>query len=111
MLKLLTTWWMIAILLACFVFSIFALFPVPMFDGVFYYNNDLVHFQQDSKVALSYFFGVGIESEIKNTIIPSFKLKPVGIALMILIHLGFPLLIGLRIKYSRERKKLDESEH
>ncbi|MNE96406.1 hypothetical protein D3C80_1946070 [compost metagenome] len=81
-----------------------------MYDGIFHYDKGLVHFQLDSKVALSYYFGFGLSSASSNGIIPSsYELKPLGYVLFILIHIGLPALVAIRFKMSNARKNLDSS--
>ena len=86
-----------------FVLCIFV--PIPMYDGIFHYDYELVHIQTEGKVALSYYFGIGLDKTLANGIFPSkFELKPIGYALFVLIHVGLPALIAIRVKMSNARK-------
>jgi len=79
--------------------------PIPMYDGIFHYDHELVHIETEGKVALSYYFGVGLERIRANGILPSkIELKPIGYALFVLIHVGLPALVGIRFKMSNARK-------
>lgn len=79
--------------------------PIPMYDGIFHYDHELVHIETDGKVALSYYFGIGLDKTLANGIFPSkIELKPIGYALFILIHIGLPALIAIRFKMSNARK-------
>lgn len=107
--NILLSWWMIAVYVALFLFILLAFVRIPIYDGVFFYDHDLVHFTNESKVALSYFFGNGLEKEMKNGILPShFELKPIGVALLVVIHFGLPILVGLRVKFGRAKKSIHE---
>ncbi len=79
--------------------------PIPMYDGIFHYDHELVHIQTEGKAALSYYFGVGLERTRSNGLLPSkIELKPIGYALFVLIHIGLPALIAIRVKMSNARK-------
>lgn len=78
--------------------------PIPMYDGIIHYDHDLVHFQMESKIALSYFFGFGLDRALVKGVFPtSFELKPIGYVLFILIHIGLPALVAIRFKMSNAR--------
>lgn len=99
-------------LIGLFLLTLCIFVPIPMYDGIFYYDHELVHIQTESKVALSYYFGFGLNKTIANGIFPTrFELKPIGYALFILIHVGLPFLIGLRFKMSNERKKIENASN
>ncbi len=84
--------------------------PIPMYDGIFHYDHELVHIETESKVALSYYFGFGLNKTMANGIFPTrFELKPMGYALFILIHVGLPALIAIRFKMSNARKEIENS--
>nr|WP_294859505.1 hypothetical protein [uncultured Fluviicola sp.] len=86
--------------------------PIPMYDGIFHYDYELVHFQVESKVALSYYFGFGLDRTIANGKLPSeFELKPIGYVLFFLIHIGLPSLIAIRLKMGNARKKIENSSN
>lgn len=77
---------------------------IPIYDGIFYYDEGLVHFQLESKVALSYYFGIGLDKAATNGVLPSrIELKPIGYALFVLIHIGLPALIAIRVRMSNAR--------
>ena len=84
--------------------------PVPMYDGIFHYDHKLVHIETDGKVALSYYFAIGLERVRTNGILPSkIELKPIGYALFILIHIGLPALLTIRFRMSNARRKIESS--
>lgn len=86
--------------------------PIPMYDGIFYYDHGLVHFQVESKVALSYYFGFGLNKTLANGVLPTrIELKPIGYALFILIHIGLPALVAIRFKMSNARNKIENSSN
>ncbi len=86
--------------------------PIPIYDGIFYYDQELVHFQVESKVALSYYFGFGLDKTLTNGVLPThFELKPIGYALFVLIHIGLPALVGIRFKMSNARKEIENSSN
>jgi hypothetical protein len=86
--------------------------PVPMYDGIIHYDHELVHFETEANIALSYYFGFGLEKTISNGLVPvRFELKPIGYVLFILIHVGLPTLIAIRIKMSNARKQLEKASN
>lgn len=96
---------LIGILVAVLLFVVCLFIRIPMYDGVFYYDNALVHFQLESKIALSYFMGIGLDKTLVNGVAPThFELKPIGYVLFALIHVGLPALIVIRFKLSNARK-------
>lgn len=103
---------LLGVLVGLFLLILCALVPIPMYDGIFHYDQGLVHFQLESKIALSYYFGPGTNGTAVNGTLPShFELKPLGYVLFALIHIGLPVLIAIRFKMSNARKKLDASSH
>ena len=83
---------------------------IPMYDGILHYDEGLVHYQLESKVALSYYFGIGLEKASTNGLLPSrIELKPIGYVLFGLIHIGLPVLVAIRFKMSNTRKSLAET--
>lgn len=101
---------LLGILIGLFLLILCIFVPIPMYDGIFHYDQGLVHFQLDSKVALSYYFGFGLDNASSNGIIPSsYELKPLGYVLFIMIHIGLPALVAIRFKMSNARKNLDSS--
>lgn len=84
--------------------------PIPMYDGIFYYDQELVHFQVESKVALSYYFGFGLDKTVTNGVLPTrFEMKPMGYVLFVLIHVGLPALVAIRFKMSNARNAYAEA--
>jgi len=84
--------------------------PIPMYDGILHYDHELVHFQVESKVALSYYFGFGLQRVSANGVLPtSIELKPIGYALFILIHVGLPALVAIRFRMSNARNVYTET--
>lgn len=100
--------WFTAAIVGLFLFGISVFVRIPLFDGVLIYDQQLVHIESDAKIALSYFFGNGLHSEMKNGIVPAdFHLKPIGWALVFIVHVGLPILIGLRLKFGKARKEFE----
>lgn len=82
--------------------------PIPMYDGILHYDHELVHIQTEGKVALSYYFGNGLERTRANGILPTqIELKPIGYVLFVLIHVGLPALVAIRFRMSNEKKKIE----
>lgn len=87
-----------------------AFVPIPMYNGILHYDHELVHIQTESNIALSYYFGIGLERTRANGILPTrFELKPIGYVLLVLIHVGLPALIAIRFKMSNARKAYTET--
>jgi hypothetical protein len=79
---------------------------VPMYDAVFNYKRELVSFQAEGKASLRYLLGLDLEQAKMMDIEPSsIALKPIGYVLLVLIHLGLPLLIMLRFRFANARKE------
>ncbi len=86
-----------------------ALLPIPLYDGVFYYKNGLVQFESEGKVALYYLFDLNAKQLTMYGLQPqSFELKKIGWVIAVLIHIGLPTLIGLRIFFAQAKSKLNE---
>lgn len=101
---------LLGLLIGLFLLILCVFVPIPMYDGIFHYDQGLVHFQLESKVALSYYFGFGLDKTASNGILPgSFELKPLGYVLFALIHIGLPSLVAIRFKMSNARKKIESS--
>lgn len=101
---------LLGLLVGLFLLVLCIFVPIPMYDGIFHYDKGLVHFQMESKVALSYYFGFGLEKAASNGITPSsYELKPLGYVLFAMIHIGLPSLVAIRFKMSNARKKLESS--
>lgn len=82
--------------------------PVPMYDAVFHYDHELVHLQTEGKAALSYYFGFGLEQTRANGMLPtSIELKPIGYALLVLVHIGLPALVAIRFRLSNAKKEIE----
>lgn len=97
-----------ALLVAVLLLVLCTLVTIPLYDGVFHYDRKLVHFQLEGKVALRQLFGLGLDSLKQNGMKPSrIELKPIGYALLVLIHIGLPVLIGVRFAASSANKKRD----
>ncbi|AEA42307.1 hypothetical protein [Fluviicola taffensis] len=95
---------LIGILVSVLLFIVCLFIRIPMYDGIFYYDNALVHFQLESKIALSYFMGIGLDKASVNGVPPThFEFKPIGYVLFALIHIGLPALIIIRFKLSNAR--------
>ena len=95
---------LLGLLVGLFLLILCALVPIPMYDGMIYYDQGLVHLQLESKIALSYYFGSGLKGAAVNGILPSHvELKPLGYVLFALIHIGLPALITIRFKMSNAR--------
>lgn len=100
--------WMTAGILAVLLFVISVFVPIPLFDGVLIYDQNLVHIESEAKIALSYLFQIGLEKELKNSLLPTgVQLKPIGWVVLFIIHVGLPILVGLRIKMGKARKELE----
>lgn|SRR5690554_3835272 len=83
--------------------SIFFLIPINFFDGEVHYNTGLQQFTESTKLALSYFIGIGIkEGDLKDVV--SFNLTPAGYALAVIFIVGIPGLIAYRMTMKKEKK-------
>lgn len=103
---------LLGVLIGLFLLVLCIFVPIPMYDGIFHYDHELVHFQVESKVALSYYFGFGLHKTLVNSVVPtSFELKPIGYVLFVLIHIGLPFLLALRFKMSNARKKIENASN
>lgn len=93
--------------LALVIFGIFAFITIPMLDGYFFYDKELVHIKMEGKVALRQLWGAGLEEAIKNGIIPTVQLKPMGYVMLVLVHIGLPTLVGIRFaaQANNQRRK------
>ncbi len=101
---------LLGFLIGLFLLVLCVFIPIPMYDGIFYYDQELVHFQVESKVALSYYFGFGLDKTVTNGVLPTrFELKPMGYVLFVLIHVGLPALVAIRFRMSNARKAYTES--
>ena len=101
---------LLGFLIGLFLLVLCVFIPIPMYDGIFYYDQELVHFQVESKVALSYYFGFGLDKTVTNGVLPTrFELKPMGYVLFVLIHVGLPALVAIRFRMSNARNAYTES--
>lgn len=89
----------IIILVCCLVFTI------PMYDGVYHYEKGLFLVEHDGKVALTHLLGMDVATLKLNEILPEIRLKPIGYVLFVLIHIGLPVLAGLRVHFANLKKK------
>lgn len=87
------------LLICCLVFTI------PMYDGVYHYEKGLFLVEHDGKVALTHLLGMDVTSLKLNEILPEIHLKPIGYVLFVLIHVGLPVLAGLRVHFANLKKK------
>ena len=84
---------------------------IPMYDCIATYSQNLVHFQADVKLSLPHVLGWNRETLIINGLVPSaIELKPMGIAVLILIHIGFPFLAALRFHFANKRAEIKNEE-
>lgn len=80
--------------------------PIPLFDGVIYYEKELVSFSREAKLSLSYFLNIGTENLVLNGIAPTrFELAGIGYLLVVLIPVGIPALVAYRVHLSNEVKR------
>jgi hypothetical protein len=101
--------WLIGVLLVIVLLVICIFVPIPMYDGVFYYKKELVDFHSEGKVALSYFFGTGLEKvEVMGLKPTRVELKGIGYVLFALIHIGLPSLIALRFYFAKQKQGAGE---
>jgi hypothetical protein len=106
--RLFATPWLVGVVLGLLLLLVCSLVPIPMYDGIAYYKRGLVDFHSERKLALSYFFGIGTERLTLLGIQPtSFQLKNIGYVLFVLIHIGLPALVALRIHFAQQRKSAE----
>jgi len=103
------------LLIGVLVFVILALVclfvNIPMYDGTATYSQELVHFQAEVKLSLQHVLGWSLQSLTINGLVPStIELKPIGIAVLVLVHLGFPFLVALRFHFAKKRGELKDEE-
>lgn len=95
--------------IAALLFIVCSLITIPLYDGVFHYSKGLVKADQEGRIAMTYFFGNGLEHARFLGLTPqSFELKGMGYVLFTLIHIGFPFLIGYRVYLGEVRKSVME---
>lgn len=84
---------------------------IPMYDGTATYSQGLVNFETQVKLSLPNVLGWDRESLMVNGISPaSIALKPMGMAVLVLVHIGFPFLAALRFHFANKRAELKDEE-
>ena len=83
--------------------AIFFLFPINLFDGVIIEQRGLQEIVHERPLSLSYFIGIGYDSEDME-FIKDFYLTGKGIAMTFIFILGFPALLAYRF-YLKEKSK------
>ncbi|NRA13144.1 MAG: hypothetical protein HRT57_14440 [Crocinitomicaceae bacterium] len=86
--------------------SIFFLFPINLFDGVYVVDNGLQHYTRDINLSLSNFVGIGIEG-MEELGIVDFYLKPQGYIIAAIMIFGIPGLFAYRM-YLKVTNKPEE---
>jgi hypothetical protein len=61
--------------------------------------------EHEGKVALRFLLGLDLETVRLNNITPQIHLKPIGYVLFVLIHVGLPVLAGLRVHFANIKNK------
>lgn len=75
---------------------IFFLIPINLFDGEVHFDTGLQQFTEPTKLALSYFIGIGITAgDMKDVV--SFNLTTAGYAVAGIFIIGFPALFAYRV--------------
>lgn len=79
------------VLMATFFFVV----PINLFDGEVHFDTGLQQMTEPTKLALSYFIGIGIsEGDLVDVV--SFNLRPAGYAVAAIFILGIPGLFAYR---------------
>lgn len=79
---------------------------IPIYDGTYLYEQKLVSFQVEQKVALPHLFGIRMETATVQGLVPvEVHVKPIGYVLLFLIHVGLPLLVFLRYYFARLKNR------
>ena len=82
--------------------AIFFLVPVNLFDAEYTFNENGAIRVVKTKMALSYFIGIGAdEQQMKNVV--SFRLLPMGYFLVFLFQVALPALIAYRIHLANQK--------
>lgn len=76
--------------------AIFFTLPINLFDGVIVIEEPYRSFQLERPLSLSYFIGLGYE-ETDMEYVKDFYLTSKGIAIAVIIIIGFPALFAYRI--------------
>lgn len=77
-----------------------SVFTIPIYDGVYHYEKALFLVEHEGKIALRFLLGMDLEKVQLNNITPKIHLKPIGYVLFVLIHVGLPVLAGLRVYFT-----------
>jgi hypothetical protein len=80
------------------------IFPINLFDGVIIMKNGLSETKIDAPLSLSYFIGLGYNSQDMEGI-KDFYLLPKGYLLAFCIILGCPAIVTYRIFLAQKKKK------
>ena len=83
---------------------VFFLFPINLFDGVIVYKEGLTEFEIDAALSLSYFIGLGYDSQDMVNV-ETFYLTTKGIVMAFLFILGFPAILAYRMHLKQSSKK------
>ena len=83
---------------------VFFLFPINVFDGVIVYKDNLTAFEVEAPLSLSYFVGLGYDSEDMVNV-ETFYLTTKGIVMAFLFILGFPAILAYRMHLKLSSKK------
>lgn len=94
--------WKIFILSVVVLATILCVFPINLFQGVIFYENNLQEMVVDAPLSLSYFLGIGYE-EADLIGVKTFYLKPSGIFLAVAVLLGIPFLVAYRLYLKKEK--------
>jgi len=77
--------------------------PLNLFPGVVVYGSGAAEVKIDAPLSLSYFFGIGYDSE-EMVGVTDFYLKPQGYLLALCFLIGLPALVTYRLKMPRDSK-------
>jgi hypothetical protein len=81
------------------------IFPINLFDGVIIMKNGLSETKIDAPLSLSYFIGLGYNSQDMEGI-KDFYLLPKGYLLAFCLIFGFPAILTYRIYLAQKKKAL-----
>lgn len=83
--------------------GLFIFIPVNLFDGEVHFNNGTQQFTEPTNLALSYFFGIGIQpGDLKDVV--GFNLTSKGYALATIFIFGIPGLLAYRVHLKSSKK-------
>lgn len=88
--------------------AIFCLVPIDMFDGEVTWQIAGKEFTRPQQISLSYFFGIGIDSEQMN-LVKEFHLTRTGWLIAFIMIFGIPGLLSYRY-YLKATEKLEKKE-